>query len=238
MRQKPIIGITADAKHDPFDERYHGKISLNWNYAEAVSLAGGSPILLTPFTDMAEILPLLDGWMIPGGLDIPASEYGEDEHEANETMDLKRFAMDQALLRVVPPELPVFGICYGCQFMNVMRGGSLIQHLPDHEGKHEHREGPLQSYKVQEGSKLSDILGSDIVQGKSFHHQGLGKLGKNLAVSAQHEDETIEGIEDPSLPFFVGVQWHPERSLEDPASRKLFEAFVQAASAYGKVKAA
>ena len=131
---KPVIGIVSDVFHDPENARTHGKLYLNYNYVQAVADAGGTPLLIPPQADPQDVLPLLDGLMIPGGKDIDASNWGEANHPEVETIAPERFELEQRLYKAADPNLPIFGICYGCQWLNVVRGGSLIQHIPDVEG--------------------------------------------------------------------------------------------------------
>ncbi len=236
MSRKPIIGITVDCNHDPADPRTRGKLELNWNYAQAVSDAGGVPILIPPTADMKSIADLIDGWLIPGGNDIDAKHFGEENHPAVETIEAERFESEQALYQYIPAAMPVFGICYGCQFINVMQRGSLIQHLPDVTGNTSHTGGTLQDYAIEESSKLAGAAKASRMQGKSYHHQAIGRVGDDVAVVAQHEDGTIEAIEVPARPWMIGVQWHPERTLTDGPTQQLFESFVSAAAKYATTK--
>ncbi len=226
---KPIIGITVDCTHEPENFRTRGKLELNWNYAQAVSDAGGVPILIPPTADMAQISQIIHGWLIPGGDDIDAAQFGEENHPAVQLQDPARFESEASLLKVVDKDLPVLGICYGCQFMNVTRGGKLIQHLPDEVGHSEHSEGTLQEYQIDGGSKLAAVIAVQSVAGKSYHHQAVSELGADLTIVARSDDGTVEALEATDRPWMIGVQWHPERTLEDPASRRLFEDFVNAA---------
>lgn len=229
---KPTIGITVDSKQSPDDARSGGKLSLNWNYAQAVADAGGVPVLIPPTADMEAIAEIIDGWLIPGGNDIDAVNFGEENHHAVDLIDPARFAGEQSLFGAVSRELPIFGICYGCQRVNVFRGGSLIQHLPDVEGRETHTGGVMQEYKISSDSKIGGIVGDESIEGKSYHHQGIKDLGRGLQASALHGDGTIEAIEDPNHPWLVGLQWHPERTFGDPKTRRIFEDFVRAAAAY------
>lgn len=229
---KPIIGISVDCKHDPTDARSGGKLSLNWNYAEAVAEAGGVPILIPPTADMAAVAQLIDGWLIPGGNDIDAAHFGEENHPSVDLIDPARFEGEQKLFEAASRDLPIFGICYGCQRVNVHRGGSLIQHLPDVQGRESHTGGVMQEYEIGADSKIKGIVGEGSIEGKSYHHQGIKELGSGLKAAAMHGDGTIEAIEDPSHPWLVGLQWHPERTFDDPKTRRIFEDFVKASSAY------
>lgn len=207
-------------------------MELNWNYAQAIVDAGGVPLLIPPMADLSEVAPLLDGWLIPGGRDIDAKQFGQEPHAEVDLQDPARFSCEKALANLVSPDLPVLGICYGCQFLNVIGGGTLRQHLPDILGHHEHEGGTLQSYEIAEGSRLGEIVDSQTIEGKSYHHQSVEQIGDHLNVVARHADGTIEAIEDAQGRWVIGVQWHPERTLEDASSRKLFEGFVSAARAF------
>lgn len=231
---KPIIGITVECKHDPEDARTRGKIELNWNYGQAIADAGGVPVILPPMADMGAIVDLIDGWLIPGGLDIDAKNFGEENHPSCELQDPSRFASEKALMEVAPQEMPILGICYGCQFLNVIRGGNLLQHIPDVDGTAVHTGGPHQTYEVRDGSKLNRVVGQAVVDGKSYHHQAIKQPGRNLVVVATSNDGIIEAVEASDRPWLIGVQWHPERTLESPESVRIFAEFIAAARHYAE----
>ena len=233
---KPIIAITAEPHHDPEDARTKGKIELNWNYAQAVADAGGVPFIVPPMADMEVVAKVADGWLIPGGLDIDGKEFGQETHPKSELQDPSRFRGEKSLFEYASPDLPVLGICYGCQFINVVRGGDLIQHLPDVEGAAAHTGGVLQEYTVDGDSKLSTAIDTDVIKGKSYHHQAVDRPGNNLKVVGRNEDGTVEALEATDRPWLIGVQWHPERTLEDTASQKLFQSFIEAAGRYAQTK--
>jgi putative glutamine amidotransferase len=233
---KPLIAITVDVIPEPDNERTRGRLSLNWNYAQMVAEAGGNPLLVTPLTDTGEIASLIDGWLIPGGDDIDASHFGEENHPKVGLQDPRRWEMESGLYSNISPELPILGICYGCQFLNVKRGGSLIQHVPDVVNHESHSGGTMQTYHVASSSFLAKYAGTDWIEGKSYHHQAVGQLGQGLEVVAKTEDGTVEAIEDKTKPFLVGVQWHPERTPDDEATRSLFREFIAAAKTYSESK--
>ncbi len=231
---KPIIGISVDCERKPEDARTGGTLSLNWNYAQAVTEAGGVPILIPPTADMEAVAKIIDGWIIPGGLDIDAKHFGQENHPEVKLQDPARFDAESRLYKAVDSTLPFLGICYGCQFLNIQRGGSLIQHLPDVEGSVPHTGGVLQDYDVKADSGLGSVIGSAAIAGKSYHHQAVDEVGNGLEVVARSSDGTIEALEDSNHPWLVGVQWHPERTLEDPKTRRIFESFVAAAAEFKK----
>ena len=234
---KPLIGITVECSFDEANDRSNGKLLLNWNYAARVAEAGGNPILITPMTDLGSMAQLLDGWLIPGGADMDAKHFGEPNHPEAELMNPMRWEMENTLYSLVNPVMPILGICYGCQFLNVKHGGSLIQHLPDVVEHNDHVGGTVETINLVGASMFSLIFSnSKTIQGRSYHHQAVNQIGDGLSVVAKHSDGTIEAIEDPIKPFHIGVQWHPERLPDDDANRKLFRAFINAAKAYSEGK--
>src|SRR5438093_4556848 len=128
-------------------------------------------------------------------------------------------------------DLPTLAVCRGVQLLNVARGGDLVQHLPERVGHELHREtaGTFSEHpvEVQAGSRLQAVVGSD-ARVTSHHHQSLGKVGEGLVETAWAEDGTVEAVEDPTLRFALGVQWHPESGSDDA----LFEALVEEARRY------
>lgn len=231
---KPVIGITVDCRQDSDNGRTRGKLELNWNYAQAVADAGGIPVLIPPMADMAALAGLIHGWLIPGGDDIDAARFGEQNHPKVSLQDPARFEGESRLWDEISQELPVLGICYGCQFLNVARGGTLIQHLPDVVGHEQHSGGALQEYDIQPASKLAAVIGRTNAEGKSYHHQAVNETGDHLRVVSKSADGTVEAIEATDRPWVIGVQWHPERTLEDEAARRLFENFVAEARRFAE----
>lgn len=229
---KPLIGITVDAKFDAEDSRTNGKLTLNWNYAQVIADAGGIPILIPPQADPAEMACLIDGWLIPGGNDIDSKHWGEELHPAAEVIEPQRFDLERALYSQVPPDMPVLGICYGCQFINVAQGGSLTQHLPDVTGHALDQKGNMQTYDLATDSQAAQVLGTAKATGESWHHQAVARVGTGLSVVGRNEDGTIEALESCEKPWMIGVQWHPERTPDAADSQSLFKNFVEAAAKY------
>ena len=229
----PVIGITVDSVKDPAKPETRGKLTLNWDYAQAIADAGAIPILIPPMADMQALASMIDGWLIPGGDDIDAARFGEENHPKVQLQDPARYAGEAELLQVLSPDVPVLGICYGCQFINVARGGTLIQHLPDVVDHESHAGGTLQRYSISD-SKLRAAANTDSIEGKSFHHQAVKDIGANLRVVATAQDGTVEAIEATDRPWMIGVQWHPERTPDDAATKHLFDNFVAAARAHAE----
>ncbi|MEQ1823985.1 MAG: gamma-glutamyl-gamma-aminobutyrate hydrolase family protein, partial [Fimbriimonadaceae bacterium] len=215
---KPLIGITGHVQREPENPRTGGHVQLNWNYCQAVENAGGCPIIIPPHADADSIARVLDGLLIPGGPDIDAKEFGEENHPKVETVHPSRFDLEKRIFAAISPEMPILGICYGCQFINVQNGGSLIQHLPDLVGHEDDIPGTLQSYVVEENTRLHALVGGG-AKGQSWHHQAVARVGTNLKITARNADGTIEGLESTDRPWMVGVQWHPERTADQADSQ-------------------
>lgn len=232
MTMRPVIGISVDAEPEPDDARTRGKLTLNWNYAQAVADAGGVPLLLPPQADANAVISLIDGWLIPGGNDIDPAHWGEPQHPKTRLVASERHEFERRLYAAAPADMPILGICYGCQFLNVVEGGSLIQHLPDHLGHSEDQGGTLQKYRIASETRTAAAVASQEATGESWHHQAIANVADAYMVTAQNLDGTIEGIEHRHRPWVVGVQWHPERTPEANETRSLFAAFVKAAGNY------
>jgi len=205
------------------------------NYVRAIRAAGGIPVVL-PNTDgsdesVAEYLERLDGLLLPGGADIPPSEYGEEAHESVEPLSEERYRFEKALVAawMERTDKPLFGICLGSQWIAVASGGTLIQDLPT-ERQVNHRD-TTHRVSISDGSRLAKILGAGELEVNSFHHQAADTLGGSLRAVAESEDGVIEAVEttDPDR-FLIGVQWHPEKMVPGDATQaKLLKAFVEAA---------
>ncbi len=243
MSVRPFIGISLD---NQAPNQSPGVYELPATYARAVERAGGVPLLLPHTHDPALRLALseqLDGLLIPGGDDIDPSLYGQARHPRTILMDSRRQAFDLAMLSLAQQRnLPVLGVCLGCQLINVHRGGSLHQYLPDvtlktriaHSNSSpptdERRPGaPEHDVEISPDSRLASIMGERRWRVNSRHRQGIAALGRGLAAAAFSPDGLIEAVEDPSLDLWIGVQWHPE-NLEGPARERLFAALTAAAA--------
>jgi putative glutamine amidotransferase len=203
-------------------------------YVDHVLAAGGIPVIVPPAaTSTPEMLGALterlDGLILVGGPDLDPAGYGQDPDPLSQQPAPERDAAETALLlRMRQQSRPVLGICRGVQVMAVAAGGQLIQHLPDtlaHEG-HSPEPGVYGEHAVSilPGSQLHSILGPDS-RVSSYHHQGLADH-PGFVATAWAPDGTVEAIEDPDLPFCIGVLWHPEVGT-DP---RLFRALIAAAA--------
>ncbi len=232
--RKPLIGITCNWRAE---QNGFGELQMEDAYARAVSRAGGIPVLIPTEADADMLADSLDGLLIPGGADIDPQVFGEPPHPTVRIVARPRFETEWALLSAFEARRkPILGICYGAQLLNVWRGGSLHQHLPDlpfvtlkHRCESDEEPPPRHFVRLERDSRLFALIGQEQFEIVSAHHQAIREVGRGLCVVAHAPDGIIEGVEDPHLPFFIGVQWHPERDPDAPATRALFEAFVQVA---------
>lgn len=233
MMDDPKIGISwqlCEKEDRLFRNRFQ-------NYADAVRNAGGDPISIQYDDDPKNLAESLDGWLITGGKDIDPTHFGQPiMNNGEDFVDARRFTIEKELFQSVKPDMPILAICYGCQFLNIMQGGDLIQHL-EGDALNRHRSGSSDSehdVSVLENSKLHAATQALMFAAKSHHHQVIGDLGEGLEVVARDpESDVIEAIEIATRPFVVGVQYHPERSRDlHPAHNELFKSFVGAAATY------
>ncbi len=235
MATRPIVGITSYAQPAKWGAWELPAALVPWTYVESVERAGGRALLVPPSTEgVEETLDALDGLIFSGGIDIDPAAYGADRHETTDPAQAHRDAGELALLEAaLARDLPTLAICRGFQLLNILRGGDLVQHLPETLGHSGHREvlGTFSEHavEVKDGTRLAGILGPRHPAVQSSHHQGIGRVGDGLVETAWAEDGSLEGLEDPEKQFAVAVLWHPEMEADD---KRLFEALVAEATRY------
>ena len=205
---------------------------------KSIGDAGGLPVLI-PLNMSNEDLDLLmlrlDGILFTGGYDIDPRQYGSQPHPKVEGVDTDRDRVEIHLVQeLIRLGKPFFGICRGCQVINVALGGSLYEDLPEQfrgdipHDNHDHPRNYLaHTVDVQSGSKLASILTVSSAWVNSLHHQGVNKLAGGLKIAAIASDGLIEAFELVNYPFGLAVQWHPEELQEHETMRALFQAFVR-----------
>ena len=224
---KPLIGITTYVEEASWGHWRLDAALVPYDYVRAVERAGGRALLVPPDDDgIEEVLDALDGLVFSGGNDMSPESYGAEADPATNGTNPARDRGELALLTAaLERDLPVLAICRGIEVLNVLRGGDLVQHLPDVVGHEEHRtvlgEFSEHAVKVDPESRIGEVRGPV----KSHHHQALGRIGGGLREVAWAEDGIVEAVEDPEKPFLVGVLWHPEAG-ED---QRLFDQLVEAA---------
>lgn len=232
---KPVIGITLDHEEKgeyaplPF-------YALRENYCRSVAEYGGVPLTLPHEPELAEsYLDMIDGLVVTGGdFDIDPSMYGATEvHETVTTKD-KRTQFEIAMLKgALQRDMPVLGICAGEQLMNVILGGTLVQHIPDsfadcleHEQPNPRTE-PGHDIDIVEGTLLHRLAGASRVAVNSSHHQAVDQPGKGVVINCYATDGVVEGIEAPSYRWCLGVEWHPEYLISE-MDRNIFQSLIEA----------
>jgi putative glutamine amidotransferase len=242
--ERPVIGVCAALERAQWSVWDQQVMLLPRSYIDAVQQAGGLAIMLPPdrrlVEDPDEVLQLLDALVLAGGADIDPGSYGEQAHAQTVGTVPERDRFEIALTAAaIERDLPVLGICRGMQLINVARGGTLLQHLPERFGHHEHRrvvgsfDGADHDVQLFAGTLAVRVVGEARHATKSHHHQGVDRLGEGLAVSGISAlDGLPEAIELPDRQFVLGVQWHPEADALSP----VVGALVQAADAYTQAR--
>ncbi len=231
---KPVIGLTSYRQRGQTGVWDTEMAMLPAFYLEGVTRAGGIAVILPPqqvnSEDARHLLSGLDGLVVTGGRDVEAARYGHQSHEKAEKPDrLRDLLEDELITAAIQMKLPFLGICRGAQMLNVNRGGTLIQHLPDLVGDNRYLLGDgnfaHMPMSVREGSLLASIVGDQVENAALYHHQAIDEPGEGLQVVAYSPDGIVQAVEVENHPFGLAVQWHPEQTLDD---MRLFEALIAA----------
>jgi putative glutamine amidotransferase len=222
MSFRPLIGVTAT--------RRRGR-AMWWCNHLALARAGAAALRITP--DRAYPIERLHGIVVGGGDDIDAALYGG---RLNPRIRLSP-ARDALELRILDWAarlgIPVLGICRGAQMINVHRGGSLHADIDDafHRAPKLRTVLPKKLVRLDKGSQVARILGRTTCRVNALHHQSIDRPGDGVRRVGRDEFGIVQAIEVPSCPFMIGVQWHPEFLVLDPAQQNLFRALAAAARA-------
>ena len=245
---RPLIGVStsevrlAEQVHPtPQGEPPRHEMALGLTYLQAIEAAGGLPMVMPPL-DLDAVEPLLDrlsGICLSGGPDLDPAAYHERRHPQLGPVEpgLDRFELELAR-RADARGLPLLAVCRGAQALNVARGGTLHQHLPDRPGTTlDHRQSKPGNVATHGVSIAADSLLARTMKRRrarvnSFHHQAVNRLGDGLRAVAWSSDGVIEGVEAPAREFLLGVQWHVECLTDRPEHAALFTALVTAATAF------
>jgi putative glutamine amidotransferase len=234
---KPLIGITT---YQSTNIHGHPTVVLMQSYVHAVMQAGGVPVLIPSM--IAEdgwdaLYSRVDGILFSGGGDIGLEFSPGDPHPRINDVELNRDTVEFKLIQASASDgKPLLGICRGCQVLNVALGGTLYTHIPDQlPGALDHaypgnkRTVLVHDVKLEEGTRIADVMGEPILKVNSLHHQGLKDIATSLRVAGYAPDGLVEAVELPDHPFGIGVQWHPEWLNDQEPTRNLFRKFVEAA---------
>lgn len=234
---KPIIGITTFNEHK--DQRNYN--SVDYNYINSVTLAGGVPVLLPIINnkeDIKEYLNNIDGLIFSGGEDILPAIYEENPINELRAISTERDFFEIELFKLAyDMDKPILGICRGIQLINVASGGTLYQDIYvqrentlGHSPTKIERNSLYHFIDIEKGSKLFDIFNEDKIMVNSFHHQSVKNVSHEFRITARSYDGIIEAIEAKNKKFVIGVQWHPEALVMNYQEFiKLFKEFVDAA---------
>ncbi len=233
--RNPLIGISAYREVAAWGVWRQDAAVLPYAYVEQVARAGGVPLLLPPVDSpdlaraAAACVAPLHALLLAGGPDIDPRHYAAQRQLATVEVRPQRDAWELALLdAALERDIPVLGICRGAQLLNIARGGTLHQHLPEEIGHEGHRPAPAEYGPVEitlEPDALPGSLLGSRISVPCYHHQAIDGLGRGLAVTARALDGTVEAVQLAGRAFVIGVQWHPEQDTD----RRLFDALIAAA---------
>jgi putative glutamine amidotransferase len=242
---RPLIAVTTSEVRageavslTPHGEPPQHEMALGLKYLRALEDAGSIPLVVPPLraTLADALLDRVDGLCLSGGPDLDPGAYGERRHASTGPVETELDEFELALAAAADARgLPILAICRGLQVLNVARGGSLHQHLPDISGNEiNHRQTetgsrPTHWVSLVASSRVAGILQRNRTKVNSFHHQGVARLGDGLVVTGRSRDGTVESIEAVDREFVLGVQWHAECLLAQPRQAALFSAFVDSA---------
>lgn len=225
---RPRIGICTSLEPAQYGAWHEPAALTPLVYITAVQRAGGLALLLPPDAhaeqEPDEILDLLDGLILAGGVDMDPATYGAQAGPHTLGVVPERDHFELALARrAMERDLPLLGICRGMQVMNVARGGTLHQHIPDVVGHEQHRRnvgtfaGNDHQVRLQAGSLAARVAGEERHRTLSHHHQAVDAVGEGYVVTGwSTDDELPETLELPDRRFALGVQWHPEADETSP----------------------
>jgi putative glutamine amidotransferase len=250
---RPLIAVTTSEVRagTAVTPTRHGEppqleMALGLKYLHALERAGSVPVVVPPLqVDCLDaLLDRVGGVCLSGGPDLDPESYGERRHSRTGPTEFELDTFELALAKAADARrLPILAICRGMQLLNVARGGTLHQHLPDIVGERiVHRqtevgERPTHWVTLAPATRLSTILERRRTKVNSFHHQAVATLGADLTVTSRASDGTVESVEAADREFVVGVQWHAECLVDRFGQAALFSAFVAAARQYDEAAA-
>jgi len=229
---RPIIGISGELEAARWGNWIREAVVSPVGYTRAVERAGGTPVILPPVpaSSVPVLIAGLGGLVLTGGRDVDPSLYDEAPHDQTDIPDHRRDRFELILTRAaIEADLPFLAIGRGMHILNVARGGTLTQHLPERVGNESHKPDPVKmtthDLQIAAASKLSGVLG-ETTQVPAAHHQAVSRLGNGLLTVAWTSDQVVEAIEVQGHRWGLGVQWSPEEG----ADLRLFESLVTEAA--------
>ncbi|MFL2769503.1 MAG: gamma-glutamyl-gamma-aminobutyrate hydrolase family protein [Rhodospirillaceae bacterium] len=235
---KPVIGISAD-REDKGGYSNFPWYALRENYCTSVADSGGIPVILPSAPDLiGYFVDMIDGLVVSGGaFDVHPHLFGEAAVHDSVVLKNERTNFELGITKaMLDLKKPIFGICGGQQLLAVALGSTLIQHIPDevpdalaHEQPNPRNEASHEVI-ITKGTQLHRIIGVTKLSVNSAHHQAVKTVVKPLAINAMAPDGVIEGIEDPTRSWCIGVQWHPEFHISE-SDRLLNRSFILSCAA-------
>ena len=224
-----IVGISTGNKDV---EMSAGEIECSVLNSEFINQCNehGAQVIILPQQQITSInLKGIDGLIVTGGGDINPEMYNQIPDETIERVDNLRDSTEINIYKAAEEmKIKTLAICRGHQLLNIYKGGTLYQDLEkagfqdiDHQKPYENARKHIHEIKIEEDSKLNAIIGNEIIEVNSIHHQGIDKLGKDLKITAKSPDGVIEGIETTNEWNAIGIQWHPEY-LDDEPTNKIY----------------
>jgi putative glutamine amidotransferase len=232
--RRPVIGVSSYLEQAVMGVWDVPAVFLPTSYIVPIQRAGATIVVLPPQDDDAAsvgaVLDGLDGLCISGGYDVDPALYSQEPHQETDHPRPERDSWELALIAgALARDMPILGVCRGAQVLNVARGGTLVQHVPDAVG-HSGYQGSGGVFTTMPVSVSPGTLLARVHPARRdvpvYHHQAIAQLGEGLVISARGDDGVIEAVEDPSMSFCLAVQWHPE---QDPGSAGIYRAFADAA---------
>ncbi|MBV9795260.1 MAG: gamma-glutamyl-gamma-aminobutyrate hydrolase family protein [Actinobacteria bacterium] len=237
---RPLIGITGQLEAAHWGDWVREAVLSPLTYTRAVERAGGTPVILPPVPpeSVAVLVAGLDGLLLTGGTDVNPVLYEALPHDQTDAPDRRRDRFELALVQAaIEADLPVLAIGRGLHVLNVARGGTLIQDLPEAVGHTGHAAGAARmsqhDVNLNANSTLGRLLGGK-ARVPARHHQAVQQPGAGLTTVAWADDQVIEALELPGPRFVIGVQWHPEEGDDLRLLQALVAAATPAAAAEAK----
>ena len=234
MARKPLIGMNCDYRGS--HQGTPAYVFLAAGYFDAITKAGGIPVVVPPTEDLGsigEILDSLDGFVLVGGGDLDPRKDGFMLHSSVRPMEARREDFDRQLAREISHRrLSLMAIGAGFQLINVIEGGNLFYHIPiDLPNALPHLDPQDPSHRhslvVEPDSILGRVYGEGEIRVNSRHHMAIDRLADAFKVTARCQDGVIEGIESRLDDWFVvGCQFHPESTAASALDAQIFEEFI------------
>jgi putative glutamine amidotransferase len=235
---RPIIGITGELEAARWGNWIREAVISPVSYTRVVERAGGTPVVLPPVpaSSVPGLVAGLAGLVLAGGRDLDPSLYDEMPHEQTDAPDHRRDRFELLMTRAaIDADLPFLAIGRGMHVLNVARGGTLTQHLPDRIGDESHKPDPVKmavhDVQISAASGLGRVLGA-AAQVPAAHHQAISSIGSGLLTVAWTADQVVEAVELQGHRFGIGIQWHPEEGDD----LRIFEALVAASKSVAQAR--